>query len=282
MGEDPSVVGTIATAYVTGLQSAGVIATLKHFVGYSGSRAGRNFAPVSMGDRERRDVLLLPFEMAVRDGHVGSVMHAYTDTDGIPSAADERMLSGMLRDTWGFEGTVVADYGGIGFLRSQHGVTDSDAGAAVLALTAGVDVELPTVEVYGHVLVDAVASGLIDEALVDRSLRRVLRQKIEPGLLDPGWTALPVGREHVEGGIDEITGTVDLDLPADRDLARRVAERSIVLLTNDGSLPIADGLESSPRRIAVIGPGADDPAVLLGAYAFPNHVLDHHPRGGAR
>ncbi|MFC5911696.1 glycoside hydrolase family 3 protein, partial [Streptacidiphilus monticola] len=99
VGEDPYLVGTIATAYVQGLEAAGIIATLKHFAGYSASRAGRNLAPVAMGTRERADVILPPFEMAVREGRPRSVMHAYTDTDGIPSAADDTLLTGLLRDT---------------------------------------------------------------------------------------------------------------------------------------------------------------------------------------
>src|SRR5918911_565039 len=92
IGEDPYLVGTIGSAYVQGLESAGIIATLKHFVGYSASRAGRNLAPAPMGARERADVLLPPFEMAVREGGAHSVMHAYTDTDGVPAAADEQLL----------------------------------------------------------------------------------------------------------------------------------------------------------------------------------------------
>lgn len=122
MGEDPYLVGTLGTAYVQGLESAGVVATVKHFVGYSASRAGRNLAPVGMGPRERADVMLLPFEMALREGGARSVMHAYTDTDGVPAAADEQLLTGLLRDTWGFTGTVVADYFGVGFLKTLHGV----------------------------------------------------------------------------------------------------------------------------------------------------------------
>ncbi|MFC8080994.1 glycoside hydrolase family 3 protein, partial [Streptomyces sp. NPDC057307] len=149
IGEDPYLVGTIATAYVQGLESTGLVATLKHFAGYSASRAGRNLAPVSMGIRERADVILLPFEMAVRESGARSVMHAYTDTDGIPGAADEQSLTGLLRETWGFEGTVVADYFGIAFLKSLHGVAADWGQAAAIALSAGVDVELPTVKTFG-------------------------------------------------------------------------------------------------------------------------------------
>ena len=118
IGEDPYLVGTVGTAYVRGLESAGIVATLKHFVGYSASQAGRNLAPVSIGPRELADVLLPPFEMAMRDGRPRSVMNSYTDIDGVPAAADAALLTGLLRDTWGFDGTVVADYFAIAFLKT--------------------------------------------------------------------------------------------------------------------------------------------------------------------
>ncbi|PBO31316.1 glycoside hydrolase family 3 protein, partial [Streptomyces albidoflavus] len=191
IGEDPYLVGTVATAYVRGLESAGVVATLKHFAGYSASRAGRNLAPVGMGARERADVILPPFEMAVRESGVRSVMHAYTDTDGIPSAADGPLLTGLLRDTWGFGGTVVADYFGIAFLKTLHGVAGSYGEAAAAALGAGVDVELPTVKTFGRPLADALSEGLVPEALVDRAVRRVLVQKAQLGLLDAEWGPVP-------------------------------------------------------------------------------------------
>ncbi|WP_083709393.1 glycoside hydrolase family 3 N-terminal domain-containing protein [Leifsonia sp. ALI-44-B] len=304
IGEDPYLVGTVASAYVRGLERAGIVATLKHFVGYSASKAGRNLAPVSVGSRELADVLLPPFEMAVREAGVRSVMHAYTDIDGVPSAADASLLTGLLRDTWGFDGTVVADYFGIAFLRLLHGVAETWADAAGAALAAGVDVELPTVKAFGAPLVEAVRSGVVDEALVDRALERVLRQKVELGLLDADWSAVPsalrtsddsprdgagvgvgVGEASVvtasagtptadalpETGTRE-AGTVDLDPPANRALAREIAEQAIILLKNDGILPLV-----SPRRIAVLGPNANEPLAVLGCYSFPAHVGVQHP-----
>lgn len=122
IAEDPYLVGTIGTSYVRGLQSQGVHATLKHFAGYSASRAGRNFGPVHIGRRELADVLLPPFEMAVIDGDARSVMHSYAEIDGMPVAADPTMLTGILRDQWGFDGTVVADYYGVAFLNLLHHV----------------------------------------------------------------------------------------------------------------------------------------------------------------
>ena len=293
IGEDPYLVGTIATGYVVGLESAGIIATLKHFAGYSASVAGRNLAPVPMGPRERADVILPPFEMAVREGRPGSVMSAYTDTDGIPSAADADLLTTLLRDTWGFAGTVVADYFGIAFLRTLHGVAADLGDAAGIALAGGVDVELPTVKTFGEPLLAAVGSGAVPERLVDRALRRVLVQKAELGLLDPDWDPVPPA---LAGGVRSggvlangvpvngvpvnadttapgaLRGRIDLDPPANRALAEEVAEQAVVLLRNDGTLPL-----DRPRRIAVIGPNSDTPRALLGCYAFPVHVGGRHP-----
>jgi beta-xylosidase len=273
LGEDPYLVGTLATAYIRGLESAGVVATLKHFAGYSASRAGRNLAPVAVGPRERADVLLAPFEMAVRESGVRSVMHAYTDTDGVPSAADEELLTGLLRETWGFDGTVVADYFGIAFLKTLHGVAGSWADAAAAALRAGVDVELPDVKTFGAPLREALADGRVPEALIDRALRRVLGQKAQLGLLDAGWS--PVPPALAAAGTDDPTalrGTVDLDTPGNRELAGALADQAIVLLRNDGVLPL-----TRPGRIALIGPNAQEPTAVLGCYSFPRHVGVHHP-----
>lgn len=286
IGEDPYLVGTVATAYIQGLESAGIVATLKHFVGYSASRGGRNLAPVSMGARERADVLLPPFEMAVRESGVRSVMHAYTDTDGVPCAADEELLTGLLRDTWGFKGTVVADYFGVAFLKTLHGVAADWGEAATAALTAGVDIELPTVKTFGEPLREALASGQVPKEVIDRALLRVLTQKAELGLLDPDWSPVPAalsGRESYETGA--VRGTVDLDPAAHRAISRRLAERSVILLRNEGTLPLAvpeaadrTGDDSSGGfRIALIGPQGDTPTAVLGCYSFPVHVGAQHP-----
>ncbi len=258
MGEDPFLVGLIGSAYVRGLEQEGVVATLKHFVGYSASRAARNLAPVAMGPRELADVLLPPFEMALRAG-ARSVMNSYTDRDGVPAAADPTLLTGLLRDQLGFAGTVTADYFSVAFLQTLHGVAGSLGEAACLALEAGIDVELPSTNAYGAPLLEAVTAGRLDEKVVDRAVSRVLRQKCELGLLDPGWSS----PEPVE---------VDLDDGASRALALTLARRSVVLLANDGTLPLADG-----ARLAVVGPRADTGEAMLGCYSFPRHVLVHHP-----
>ncbi|MGW4873235.1 beta-xylosidase/alpha-l-arabinosidase [Streptomyces chartreusis] len=261
IGEDPYLTGTIGTAYVRGLESAGVIATLKHFAGYASSAGARNLAPVRAGVRELADVTLPPFEMALREGGARSVMAAYNETDGVPASADPGLLTELLRSEWGFTGTVVADYFGIGFLQTLHRVAGSPAQAAHAALAAGIDVELPTVKCYGQPLVDAVLAGEVPEELVDRAARRVLLQKCELGLLDEDWTPEPE------------TSHIDLDSPGNRALARRVAEESVVLLDNpDGVLPLPPD-----ARVAVVGPRAADALAMLGCYSFPSHVLTHHP-----
>jgi beta-xylosidase len=263
IAEDPYLVGTIGAAYVRGLESAGVVATLKHFAGYSASRAGRNLAPVSMGPRELADVILPPFEMALHAG-ARSVMNAYTDHDAVPSAADAWLLTELLRNTFGFTGTVVADYFSVAFLERLHRVAGSSAQAAAQALTAGVDVELPTVDCYGAPLLAAIESGEVGIAPVDRALERVLTQKCQLGLLNSDWSAqAPILDEP-----DQL-----LDDPQSRELAARLARRSIVMLRNENSaLPLAAG-----ARLAVVGPRAHVADAMLGCYSFPRHVGVHHP-----
>ena len=251
--------GRSARRMFAALSRLGIVATLKHFVGYSASRAGRNFAPTHAGPREVTDVLLLPFEMAVLDGHARSAMHSYAEVDGLPAAADRSLLTGILRDRWGFDGVVVSDYFGVAFLASLHGVAADLGDAAAQALDAGVDIELPTGNAYRAPLADAVRAGAVDEALVDRALERVLRQKAELGLLDATFDGpAPV--------------VPSLDPAAHRALARRLAEEAVVLLANHGTLPL-----SGRRRIAVVGPNADRSNALFGCYSFANHVLDRYP-----
>jgi len=269
IGADPYLVASIGSQYVAGLESSGIIATLKHFAGYSLSSGGRNLAPVSLGRREVVDVLLPSFEAAVREGGARSVMHAYTAIDGVPAAADPDLLTSLLRDEWGFTGTVVADYFGIKFLEILHGIAGGEAEAAALALTAGVDVDLPTRHCYGEPLLRAVHEGLVPEDLVDRAARRVLSQKIELGLLDPEWSPLPAA---LTGDGDGVEGSVDLDPPASQDHARTLAEKSVILLAISPALPLAP-----TARIALVGPNADDPMAMLGCYSFPSHVGVHHP-----
>nr|MDT0658994.1 glycoside hydrolase family 3 N-terminal domain-containing protein [Micromonospora sp. DSM 115978] len=265
IGEDPYLVGTVGAAYVRGLEQAGVVATLKHFAGYSASRGGRNLAPAPLGRRELVDVILPPFEMALRLGGARSVMNSYAEIDGVPVAADLDLLTGLLREEWGFTGTVVSDYFSVRFLQSLHGVAADAGQAAGLALRAGIDVELPDPDAFGAPLIDAVRSGAVAEELIDRALARVLTQKAELGLLDKGWQGLPPDVEELR-----------LDDRISRDVALRLARQSVILLRNsDAVLPLAPG-----RRVALVGPVADDPMAMLGCYSFPAHIGVQHPEHG--
>ncbi|WP_024934930.1 glycoside hydrolase family 3 N-terminal domain-containing protein [Actinomadura welshii] len=262
IGEDPYLVGVLGTAYVEALERSGIVTTLKHFAGYSASRAGRNMAPTPIGPREFADVVLEPFVMALREGGARSVMHSYTDVDGMPAAADERLLTTLLREELGFEGVVVADYFGISFLESRHRVAGSRGEAAALALRAGIDMELPTVRCYGTPLIEKIREGEVPADLLDRAAARVLTLKAELGLLD-------------EVPADGDGAALDFDPPEHRALARRAAEESVVLLSNDGVLPLRSG-----SGVVLAGPLADDPFGMLGCYTFPSHVGREHPELG--
>ena len=158
-GEDPYLVARMGIAFVEGLQgddlTEGVVATAKHFVGYSASEGGLNWAPPHLPPRELREVYLHPFEAVVAAG-ARSVMNAYHELDGIPCGADRDLLTVLLREHWGFEGTVVSDYFAVRQLASYHHVAHDATDAAVTALTAGIDVELPGTDCYGAPLIEGV------------------------------------------------------------------------------------------------------------------------------
>jgi beta-glucosidase-like glycosyl hydrolase len=256
LGEDPYLVGVLATRYVKGLQgdNRDLLATLKHFAGHSASEGGRNHAPVHIGPREFNDVFLLPFEMAVKLADAGAVMPAYHDIDGIPCHADPMLIEGTLRRKWGFDGLVVADYAGVNLLYSHHGVAHDAAKAAALAFNAGLDVELPGHECALH-LKTAIERGDIGLPAIDAAVSRVLTAKFRLGLF-----------EHPYADPDR----VDVNGEQAAAVARRAALESIILLKNDAVLPLGADDES---RIAVIGPTADDPLALLAGYSFPVHLI---------
>lgn len=253
-GEDPWLVGVMACAYVDGLQGEkrDVLATLKHYVGHSFSEGARNHAPVHLGFRELNDTFLLPFEMAVKLANAGSVMPAYHDIDNQPGHSDAFLLTTLLRERWGFDGIVVADYGGVSLLHQHHGVSEDAAHSAALAFNAGLDVELPKDDCARH-LAQALERGLISMAKIDEIVARLLTEKFRLGLFEHPYT-------------DE--NAISLQSPATRQAAREVATRSITLLENRGILPLA-----GKPRVAVVGPTADDPLALLSGYSFPVHLI---------
>ena len=258
-GEDPYLVARMGVAFVRGLQGddlrTGVVATVKHLVGYGASEGGMNWAPPHIGARELRDVHLHPFEAAVRSAGVRSVMNAYNELDGIPCAADRTLLTTILRDQWGFDGCVVSDYFSIRQLLDAHQFAVDEQDAAVKALVAGMDVELPSTDCYGEPLLEAVVTGLVATDTLDGAVRRVLRTKFELGLFENPFVDTSM--------TDGVSDTV-----AHRELARIIARKSLVLVRNDGTLPLAPDVGS----VAVIGPCAESVRNLFGDYAYPAHV----------
>lgn len=258
-GEDPELASRLAVAYVRGLQgddlATGVAATAKHFLGHAAPEAGFNHGEVSVGPRRVRDVMAAPFRAAIHEAGLAGVMSAYHEVDGLPCSGSADVLTGLLRGELGFDGVVVSDYWAVTHLETFHHVADGPTDAARLAVEAGVDVELPALDRYRH-LAALVEAGVVDEAVVDRAVGRVLRQKAALGLFD-GAT------------VDAAAAPAAFDSAADRELARRAAARSLVLLANDGTLPLDP---ARIRRLAVLGPAADDRRLLLGDYHYPAHV----------
>jgi beta-glucosidase len=187
-GEDPYLVGRMGASFTRGLQgdhlSNGVIATAKHFVGYSASEGGMNWAPAHIGAVELREVYLYPFEVAVRTAGLRSIMNAYNELDGLPAAADKSLLTTTLRDNWEFDGIVVSDYFAIRQLAEYHRIAGDAAEAAALALTAGMDVELPGTDCYGEPLLKALKEKGVTEDDLDIAVARHLRAKFDLGLFE--------------------------------------------------------------------------------------------------
>jgi len=258
-GEDPVLVGALGVAYVRGVQTddlrQGVVATGKHFLAYAMSEGGRNWGPVQMGPRELREVYAEPFAAAIREAGLAAVMNSYSSVDGLPCAGSPAILNDLLRDELGFTGAVVADYFSVEQLLEHHHVAVDPGAAARLALLAGLDMELPAQRFYGAPLKAEIEAGRVPLAVVDAAVRRVLRMKVALGLFEQPY-------------VDVDAASANFDTPAQRALARQAAAESAVLLTNDGVLPLA----STVRRVAVIGPGADDARLLQGDYHYPAHL----------
>jgi beta-glucosidase len=276
-GEDPTLVSHFGVAYIKGLQSEnpaeGVMATGKHFIGHSLSQGGLNCAPVHIGMRELRDILLPPFQAAIRDAGLASMMNAYPELDGEVVAASRQILTELLREELGFDGLMVSDYEAVIMLDNFHRVAADPASAACMALTAGIDVELPNSVCYSDPLKSALDRGEINIEFVDLAVRRHLEKKFALGLFDNPFVD--------EGKVLEVFET-----PEQRMLAREIARKSMVLLKNDGILP----LPQTVKTIAVIGPNADDGRNQLGDYSYAamtefmqlrqpenSAFIDHHP-----
>ncbi|WP_444947634.1 glycoside hydrolase family 3 N-terminal domain-containing protein [Micromonospora ureilytica] len=258
-GEDPYLVSRMGVAFVRGLQGVdladGVLATAKHFVGYGASEGGLNWAPAHLPPRLLREVYLYPFEAAVREGGLQSVMAGYHELDGVPCHANQELLADVLRGQWGFTGSVVSDYFAVNDLHSYHHFAQDKQQAATVGLGAGVDVELPATDAYADALTRALDAGEVSEAQLDEAVSRVLRHKVELGLFENPY-------------VDEDAAATAANAERHRDVALEIARRSLVLLKNDGVLPLLVGAGT----VALIGPNADDARHLLGDYSFAAHI----------
>ncbi|MEJ5229832.1 MAG: glycoside hydrolase family 3 N-terminal domain-containing protein [Pseudothermotoga sp.] len=252
-GESAYLVAKMGSSYIKGLQGEdireGIIATGKHFVGYGNAEGGKNWAPSNIPPRELREVFMLPFEAAVKEAGLLSIMNSYSEIDGIPCAASTQLLTEILRKEWGFNGIVVSDYFAIDMLREYHKLARDKEQAAEYALQAGIDVELPRMDCY-KTIKKLVEQGLISESILNEAVSRVLRMKFLLGIFD---------KPYVE--------TEKVDLKKHYTLATEVARKSIVLLKNDGILPLKKDI-----KVALIGPNASDVRNLLGDYSYLSHI----------
>ena len=247
-GEDPVLGAAMAAGYVRGFQGTSLsdpdslLACAKHYAAYGAAEAGRDYNTVELSERTLREVYLPPFRAAV-DAGVATLMSAFDSVNGIPSTANHHLLSDILRDEWKFKGFVVSDWDAVAEL-INHGVASSKDDAARKAIAAGVDMDMWD-NSYSS-LAAAVREGKLPVSVVDRAVRRVLQMKFRAGLFDDPFT-------------DDKPAP-----PMDRDAARRVAQRSIVLLKNDGDLL---PLPKSGRSIAIVGPLADSKEDMLGPWS---------------
>jgi beta-glucosidase len=268
-GEDPYLGAQMAAAQVRGFQGPGIgapdhiVAGPKHYIGYGAALGGRDYDEVSLSESALRNVYLPPFAAAVAAG-AGNIMTSYVGIDGVPGAADRRLITDVLRGELGFTGFVVSDANSVADLVT-HGFARDERDAAARALGAGLDMEMalgmdltPGANPSPHLaafstLVDAVRAGEVDEALLDAAVRRVLLVKLRLGLFEQPY-------------VDEAAVSTTLSDPGSRGLARRAAERAAGLLRNeDGLLPLD---RAAVRSIAVIGPFADDRLATLGPWVF--------------
>ncbi|MBQ3353664.1 MAG: glycoside hydrolase family 3 C-terminal domain-containing protein [Bacteroidales bacterium] len=249
-GEDPYLSGVLGTAVVKGMQQH-VIATLKHLAAYGIPQGGHNAATADVGPNRLKQDYLPSFEMAVKEGHVGSVMTSYNTIDGVPCTANAWLLQEVLRNTWNFKGVVFSDLNAVNALYATHHVAADPAEAAALALKAGVDIDLGGYN-YGGFLKEALQRGLVTEADIDRAVRHVLQLKFDLGLFDDPY-------------VDEALAETEVGTAESAQLAKQVALESAVLLKNNGILPFGDQI----KKVAVIGQNADKLYNQLGDYTAP-------------
>ncbi|WP_234036257.1 glycoside hydrolase family 3 N-terminal domain-containing protein [Porphyrobacter sp. YT40] len=259
-GEDPFLVGEMGVASVEGLMGTGtarklapgkVLATLKHMTGHGQPESGTNVGPAQISERTLREAFFPPFEQVVKRTKIDAVMASYNEIDGVPSHANRWLLEDVLRGEWGYRGAVVSDYYAIEDMARLHNIAPDNARAGEIALLAGVDVDLPEGAGFKD-LAKSVREGRVSQAAIDTAVRRMLTSKFNAGLFDNPWPDL--AKAKTSNGAEGVA------------LARKAAEKSLVLLKNNGALPLAvpDKAGGKKPTIAVIGPNAD--VARLGGY----------------
>ncbi|OAV46296.1 hypothetical protein A3850_017295 [Lewinella sp. 4G2] len=260
LGEDPYLAAQIGLQAVLGFQGddkkwdeGEIFATLKHMAGHGEPEGGTNIGPANISERTLREVFLYPFRYIVREGNVRNIMASYNEVNGLPSHANSWMLNDVLRGEWGYQGAVVSDYFAVRELADRHAVAADWKEAAVRAISSGVDIELPDREAFPF-LVEAVNDGTLDVEILNTAVGRILKQKFDRGLFENPYTDPAKVINNTE---------------VDNALVRRAGAESMILLKNNGVLPLD---KESVGRVAIVGPNAD--RVLLGGYSdMPDHFV---------
>jgi len=272
-GEDPYLIGELASAMVRGYQGHGladptaILATAKHFAGYSETQGGRDASEADISRRKLRSWFLPPFERVAREG-CATFMLGYQTTDGVPITVNDWLLNDVLRGEWGYTGTLVTDWDNVGRMVWEQKVQPDHAHAAAAAVKAGNDMVMTTPLFFEGAL-EAVAQGLLTERELDPAVARILALKFRLGLFEDPRRPDAAVQAAVIGSAEHAA------------LNLEVARRSLVLLRNEGVLPLPAG-EATARRVAVVGPLADDAQTQLGDWAGSSGQADWLPDGQPR
>ncbi|MFE6234384.1 glycoside hydrolase family 3 N-terminal domain-containing protein [Cellulosimicrobium sp. NPDC057862] len=268
-GEDPYLIGELASAMVRGYQGdgladpTGILATAKHFAGYSETQGGRDASEADISPRKLRSWFLPPFERVAREG-CATFMLGYQSMDGVPVTVNGWLLDDVLRGEWGYTGTLVTDWDNVGRMVWEQHIQPDYVHASAAAVRAGNDMIMTTPKFFEGAL-EAVARGLVEETAIDAAVRRILTLKFRLGLFEDPRRPDVARQEAVIASAEHTA--VNLE----------VARRSLVLLANDGTLPFTGG-----RTVAVVGPNADDDHTQLGDWAGASGQADWLPDGHPR
>lgn len=252
-GEDPYVISQFGINYIRGMQKEGVSCIAKHFLGYAETQGGLNTAAARINDRELYEVFATPFEAADKEAHVGAMMANYGEIDGMPVITNKHIARELLREKMGFKGILTSDGAAVLKLYTYYKQAESYKACGLLAKKGGCDTEIPVGGAFRQ-LPDYVRSGELDEALIDESVRRVLTVKFETGLFENPYCDVSKVRESMNN-------------PEKSALSYKIARDSLVLLKNDGILPLKAG-----KKVAVIGPHADSLRYPVSGYTYPAYI----------